>query len=129
DAPMTPLLGSGAYKVGRVFAGQSIEYERVEDYWGRDLPVNVGLNHFDRIRIEFYRERQAAFEAFKKGDIFYRQEFTSRVWATGYDFPAIAEGKVVKREFPSAKRPSMQAWAVNQRRERFADLRTRRAIA
>jgi microcin C transport system substrate-binding protein len=126
---MTPLLGSGPYKVGRVFAGQAIEYDRVDDYWGRDLPVNVGLNHFDRIRIEFYRDRQAAFEAFKKGNIFYRQEFVSRVWATGYDFPAITEGKVVKREFPSEKRPSMQAWAVNQRRERFADVRTRRAIA
>ena len=98
------------------------------DYWGRDLPVNRGLYHFDRIRIEFYRDRQAAFEAFKKGDILYRQEFTSRVWATGYDFPAINDGKVVKREFPGEKRPSMQAMALNQRRERFRDARVRQAI-
>lgn len=122
-------LGSGPYKVGRVVAGQTIEFERVADYWGADLPVRRGLGHFDRLRIEFYRERQAAFEAFKKGDIFYRQEFTSRVWATGYDFPALTDGKVVKREIPGEKRPSMQAVAVNLRRERFRDVRVRRAIA
>lgn len=122
-------LGSGPYKVGRVFAGQTIEYERVADYWGRDLPVNRGLYNFDRIRIEFYQDRQAGFEAFKKGDILYRQEFTARVWATGYDFPALAAGKVIKREFPSEKRPTMQATAINQRRERFRDPRVRQAIA
>lgn len=122
-------LGSGPYKVGRASPGQTIEYERVADYWGRDLPVNRGLYNFDRIRIEFYQDRQAAFEAFKKGDITYRQEFTSRIWATGYDFPAFTAGKVVKREFPSEKRPSMQATALNQRRERFRDPRVRRAIA
>lgn len=122
-------LGSGPYKVGRVSAGRTIEYERVLDYWGRDLPVNRGLYHFDRIRIEFYRDRQAAFEAFKKGNILYRQEFTSRIWATGYDFPAIEDGRVVKREFPSELRPSMQAWALNQRRERFQDARVRQAVA
>jgi microcin C transport system substrate-binding protein len=126
---LKPPLGSGPYKVGRVAAGQTIEYERVLDYWGRDLPVNRGLYNFDRIRIEFYSERQAAFEAFKKGDIFYRQEFTARVWATGYDFPALKAGKVIKREFPAEKRPSMQATAINQRRERFRDRRVRQAIA
>jgi len=121
-------LGSGPYRVGRVVAGQTIEYERVADYWARDLPVNRGLYNFDRLRIEFYRDRQAGFEAFKKGDILYRQEFTSRVWATGYDFPAIRQGKVIKREFPSEKRPSMQATAINLRRERFRDPRVRRAL-
>ena len=129
SSQINPPLGSGPYRVGRVASGQTIEYERVEDYWGRDLAVNRGQNNFDRIRIEFYRDRQAAFEAFKKGDILYRQEFVSRTWATGYDFPAIAAGKVVKREFPGEKRPSMQATAVNQRRERFRDTRVRRAIA
>ncbi len=126
---MEPPLGSGPYKVGLVRAGQTIEYDRVADYWGRDLPVNRGMYHFDQLRIEFYGDRQAAFEAFKKGEIFYRHEATSRLWATAYDFPAINEGKIVKREFPSEKRPSMQAIAVNQRRERFADVRVRRAIA
>jgi microcin C transport system substrate-binding protein len=125
---LSPLLGSGGWKVGRFAAGQWIEYERVRDYWARDLAVNKGLNHFDRLRIEFYADRQAAFEAFKKGEITYRQEFTSRIWATGYDFPAITDGRVVKREFPSEKRPSMQAWALNQRRARFADARVREAV-
>jgi microcin C transport system substrate-binding protein len=128
-ASLTPPLGSGPYKVGRVLAGQTIEYERVADYWGRDLAVNRGLFNFDRIRIEFYRDRQAGFEAFKKGDVHYRQEFVSRTWATGYDFPALKAGRVVKREFPAEKRPSMQATALNQRRERFRDQRVRRAIA
>src|SRR5690606_21552546 len=68
---MAAPTGNGPYKVGRYTAGQFIEYDRVDDYWGKDLPQNRGLNHFDRIRIEFYRERQAAFEAFKKGDILY----------------------------------------------------------
>lgn len=122
-------LGSGPYKVGRVSPGQIIEFERVADYWGRDLPVNRGLYNFDRIRIEFYQDRQAAFEAFKKGDIHFRQEATARVWATGYDFPALKAGKVIKREFPSEKRPLMQALALNQRRARFRDPRVRRAIA
>jgi microcin C transport system substrate-binding protein len=128
-AGMKAPLGSGPYRVGRVAAGQTIEYERVEDYWARDLPVNRGLYNFDRIRIEFYRDRQAGFEAFKKGDVLFRQEFTARVWATGYDFPALKEGKVVKREFPAERRPSMQATAINQRRERFRDPRVRKAMA
>ena len=126
---MTPPLGSGAYKIGRVVAGQTVEYERVADYWGRDLAVNRGLNNFDRIRIDFYLDRQAAFEAFKKGDTHFREEFTSRVWATGYDFPALKDGRVVKREFPGEKAPDMQAFALNQRRPQFRDARVRRAIA
>ncbi|MBZ9671262.1 extracellular solute-binding protein [Mesorhizobium sp. ES1-3] len=126
---MTPPLGSGPYKIGRVAAGQTVEYERVADYWGRDLPVNRGLYNFDRIRIDFYLDRQAAFEAFKKGDTHFREEFTARVWATGYDFPALKDGKVVKREFPGEKTPDMQGVALNQRRPQFRDERVRRAIA
>lgn len=126
---MKPPLGSGPYKIGRVAAGRTVEYERVADYWGRDLAVNRGQNNFDRIRIDFYLDRQAAFEAFKKGDTHFREEFTSRVWATGYDFPALKDGKVVKREFPGEKSPDMQAVALNQRRPQFRDVRVRRAIA
>lgn len=122
-------LGSGPYKVGRISAGQTIVYERVENYWGADLPVNRGANNFDTIRIDVYRDRQAGFEAFKKGDVTFRQEFTSRVWATGYDFPALNDSKVVKREFPDEKSAKMQGWAINQRRPQFKDLRVRRAIA
>jgi microcin C transport system substrate-binding protein len=122
-------LGSGPYKVGRVSAGQTIVYERVADYWGRDLPANRGSYNFGVIRIDVYRERQAGFEAFKKGDVTFRQEFTSRTWATGYDFPALTAGKVVKREFPDEKSATLQGWAINQRRPQFKDVRVRRAIA
>lgn len=127
-ATMTPPLGSGPYRIGRVSAGQFVEYDRVADYWGRDLAVIRGLYNFDRIRIDFYQNRQAAFEAFKKGDTHFREEFTARVWATGYDFPALDQGKVVKREFPGEKWPDMQAVALNQRRPQFKDVRVRRAI-
>ncbi len=128
SSQMRAPLGSGAYRVGRVSPGLTIEYDRVDNYWGRDLPVNRGLAHFDRIRIDFFRDRQAGFEAFKKGDVLYRQEFTSKTWATEYDFPALKDGKVVKREFAGELRPSMQAWAVNTRRKRFTDRRVREAI-
>ena len=129
SSQLNPPLGCGAYKVGRWSAGAWIEYERVADYWGKDLAVNRGQNNFERIRIEFYQDRTAGFEAFKKGEILYREEATSRVWATAYDFPAFTAGKVVKREFPAETLPSMQATAVNQRRERFRDARVRQAIA
>ncbi|RWD64998.1 extracellular solute-binding protein [Mesorhizobium sp.] len=129
SSQLNPPLGSSAYKVGRWSAGAWIEYERVADYWGNDLPVNCGQNNFGRIRIEFYQDRTAGFEAFKKGEILYREEFTSRVWATAYDFPAFTAGKVIKHEFPAETTPSMQATAVNQRREQFKDPRVRQAIA
>jgi microcin C transport system substrate-binding protein len=126
---LEPLPGSGPYKVGRVSAGRFIEYQRVEDYWARDLPVRRGLYHFDRIRIDFYGNRDAAFEAFKKGEVAWRGEFTARAWATAYDFPAFQDGRVVKREFPSELRPYFYCKALNQRRARFRDPRVRQAIA
>jgi microcin C transport system substrate-binding protein len=125
---LEPPLGSGGYKVGAVSAGRSIEYQRVPDYWGKDLPVNVGTNNFDVIRIDFYKERQAAFEAFKKGDITFREEFTSITWAQDYNFPAVVAGKVKKSEFPVELRPAMQGWLFNTRRAKFRDPRTRLAI-
>jgi microcin C transport system substrate-binding protein len=121
-------LGSGPYKVSKVSAGQSIEFERVEDYWAADLPVVRGRYNFDILRIDFYRERQTAFEAFKKGNVHYREEFTSKTWATEYDFPALNEGRVVKREFPEELNPSMQAWAMNRRRPIFKDNRVIEAV-
>jgi microcin C transport system substrate-binding protein len=126
---LEPPLGSGAYRVGNVAVGQGIEYERVDDYWARDLPVQRGFNHFDRIKIEFYRDRQPEFEAFKKGEIFWRKEATAKTWVTEYNFPAIEHKRVLQREFSGEKRPQMQAWAVNQRREHFRDPRVREAIA
>ncbi|MGE0279558.1 MAG: extracellular solute-binding protein [Rhizobiaceae bacterium] len=126
---LTPPLASGPYKFGKMAAGQWIEYERVPGYWGVDLPVNKGLYNFDVIRVDTYQERQAGFEAFKKGEIHFRQEFTSRVWATAYDFPALKDGKVVKREFPEELIPQFQCIALNQRRPQFRDGRVRRAFA
>ncbi|MBW8638074.1 extracellular solute-binding protein [Hoeflea sp. WL0058] len=121
-------LSSGAYRPSRVDAGRFIEYGRVEDYWGRDLPTVMGQNNFDTLRIEFFADRQAGFEQFKKGEIQFRQEFTSKSWATEYNFPAITQGRVIKRTFPAERRPMMQAWPVNQRRARFSDWRVRQAI-
>ena len=121
-------LSSGPYRPGRFEPGSFMEYERVEDYWGRDLPTVIGTNNFDRVRIEFFTERQAGFEAFKKGAIHFREEFTSKTWATEYNFPAITDGRVIKRTFPDEKTPTLQAWALNQRRARFQDRRVREAI-
>ncbi|GLQ39866.1 ABC transporter substrate-binding protein [Rhizobium albus] len=121
-------VSSGPYRPSRVESGRFIEYERVPDYWAADLPTRRGLANFDIIRIEFYAERTAEFEAFKKGDIHFRQESTAQVWSTGYDFPAVADARVLKREFPRETRPAMQAWALNQRRAPFDDIRVREAI-
>ena len=121
-------LSSGAYNVGRLSAGRFIEYQRVPDYWGKDLPVRRGIANFDTIRVDFFTERQAAFEAFKKGEITFREEFTAITWAKDYNFPAVADGRVVKSTFPGEKRPSFQGWFINTRRPKFADPRTREAI-
>jgi microcin C transport system substrate-binding protein len=129
DATLEPFLSSGRWRVGKFEVGRFVEYERNRDYWGRTLGFARGLDNFDRLRIDFFRDRQAAFEAFKKGLVGWREEFTAKVWATEYDFPAIAEGKVKQAYFASEKRPSLQGWAVNTRRGKFGDPRTRQAIA
>ena len=125
---LEPPLGSGPYKVGRFEQGRFIEFDRVPDYWGRDLPVNIGTNNFDRVRWEYFRDRQVAFEAFKSGVITFQEEFTSRIWATGYDFPAIHEGKVKKEALPKTEPVGSQGWVFNLRREKFADPRIREAL-
>lgn len=125
---LDPPLGSGPYRVGRLDAGRFIEYERVPDYWGRDLPVNVGHHNFDVIRLEFYRDDQIAFEAFKKGEISFREEFSSRRWSTEYNFPAIEDGRVQRNEFPDDSPSGAQGWFLNTRREKFANPLTRKAL-
>ncbi len=127
-ATLESPLTSGPYRVKTANSGSLIEYERVEDYWAKDLPFTKGLYNFDVLRIEFYRDRQAAFEAFKKGNITFREEFTSKTWATEYDFPAVKDGRVKQRLFPAEKVPSFQAWAVNQRRKKLANPKTVQAI-
>jgi microcin C transport system substrate-binding protein len=121
-------LGSGAYKVGRFEAGRYIEYERVKDWWGADLPVSRGQNNFDVLRYELYREREAAFQAFTARNYLFREEFTSRVWATRYDFPAIRDGRVKREELPDQKMSGAQGWYFNTRRDKFKDRRLRDAL-
>lgn len=121
-------LGSSAYKIGRVVAGRTIEYQRVDDYWAKDLPVNVGHNNFDRIRYEYFRDSTVQMEAFKSDDYDYRIESTARVWATGYDFPAVENGGVVKEEFDERGRGLMVGFIPNLRREKFQDVRVRKAL-
>ena len=121
-------LGSGPYRVSAVDPGRSIGLSRVPDHWAADLPVTVGQNNFDEIRYEYFRDRTVAFEAFKSGAFTYREEFTARVWATGYDFPAATEGRVVRSTVPDARPSGTQGWWINTRREKFRDARVREAL-
>jgi microcin C transport system substrate-binding protein len=121
-------LGSGVYKVGRFEPNRFIEYERVKDWWGADLPVSRGLHNFDTLRFEYYRDREVGFEGFSGKNYLFREEFTSRVWATRYDFPALRDGRV-KREVIKDETPSgAQGWFINTRREKFKDRRLREAL-
>jgi microcin C transport system substrate-binding protein len=121
-------LGSGPYKVGRFESGRYIEYERVKDWWGADLPVSRGLNNFDVVRYEFYRDRDVAFEGFTGKSYLFREEFTSRTWATRYDFPAIRDGRVKRDVIPDDTPSGAQGWFFNTRREKFKDRRLRDAL-
>jgi microcin C transport system substrate-binding protein len=124
DAP----LGSGPYKVGRLSAGRFIEYERVKDWWGADLPVARGQNNFDVLRYEYYRDRDVAFEGFTAKNYLFREEFTSRAWATRYDFPAIRDGRVKRDVLPDDTPSGAQGWFINTRRDKFKDRRVREAL-
>jgi microcin C transport system substrate-binding protein len=121
-------LGSGAYKIGRFDIGRFIEYERVKGWWGADLPVAKGHNNFDIIRFEYYRDRDVAFEGFTAGNYNFREEFTSRVWATRYNFPAFKDGRVKRREFADDTPSAAQGWFINTRRKQFQDRRLREAL-
>ena len=121
-------LGSGAYKVGRFEAGRNIEFERVKDWWGADLPVARGQNNFDIVRFEYYRDRDVGFEGFTAGNYLFREEFTSRTWATRYDFPAIKDGRVKRDVLPDDTPSGAQGWFINTRRQKFADPRLREAL-
>ncbi|WP_210485274.1 extracellular solute-binding protein [Microvirga antarctica] len=127
-ATLEAPLGSGPYKVGRFETGRFIELDRVADYWAKDLPVNVGQNNFDRVRYDYFRDRTVAFEAFKNGTLNFQEEYTSRTWATGYDFPALREGRVKKETLPNDAPAPIQGWHFNTRRDVFKDPRIREAI-
>jgi microcin C transport system substrate-binding protein len=121
-------LGSGPYRVGRFEAGHHIEYERVADWWGAKLPVSVGMNNFDIVRYEFYRDRDVGFVGFTARNYLFREEFTSRVWATRYDFPAVRDGRVIRDVIPDDTPSGAQGWFPNLRRDKFKDRRVREAL-
>ena len=123
----TPL-GSGPYKVGRFEVGHFIEFERVKDWWGAELPVSRGQNNFDTVRYEYYRDRDVAFEGFTAKNYLFREEFTSRTWATRYDFPAFKDGRVKRDVIPDDTPSGAQGWFINTRREKFKDRRLREAL-
>lgn len=125
DIPM----GSGPYRIARVEPGRSITYQRVEDYWAADLPVNRGRYNFDEMRYDYYRDVNVALEAFKAGQYDFRQENVARNWATGYDGPALRQGRIVMAEIPHELPTGMQGFAFNTRRPMFRDPLVRQALA
>lgn len=126
---LEPPLGSGPYRISAVDPGRSIGYERVADYWGADLPVNVGRNNFGTMAYEYFRDASVALQAFRSGLYDFRQENVAKTWATGYDFEAVWTGKVVREEIPNEVPAGMQGYVFNTRRTMFADPRVRWAIA
>jgi microcin C transport system substrate-binding protein len=125
---LEPPVGNGAYRIKDFEAGRSVVYERVKDYWGKDLNVNIGRDNFDELRFEFFRDSTVSFEAFKADQLDWRDEQSVRNWATAYDFPAVKDKRVVLEEFPQRSRGVMQAFAFNIRRDKFKDARVRLAF-
>jgi microcin C transport system substrate-binding protein len=128
ESTLEPPLGCGPYKVGRFEAGRFIEYDRVKDWWGADLPVGRGQNNFDVLRYEYYRDREAGFQAFTAENYLFREEFTSRTWATRYDFPALRDGRVKREMLPDNTPSGAQGWFFNTRRQKFQNPRLREAM-
>ena len=121
-------LGSGPYKVAEVKAGRSIRYERVKDYWGKDLPVNRGFYNFDTLSIDYYRDNTVALEALKAGQFDYWLETSAKNWATAYNTPAVTAGRLIKEEIPNGNPTGMQGFVFNLRRPIFQDVRVREAL-
>ncbi len=126
---LDPPLGSGPYKIDSFEAGRYISYKRVADYWGRNLNVNVGRNNFDVLRVEYFRDSNVAVEGFKAGVYDFRAENISKVWATGYDIPAVKKGLIIKQAIPHHRTAPAQGYIYNIRRPMFQDRRVREALA
>jgi peptide/nickel transport system substrate-binding protein len=128
ETSLTAPIGSGPYRVGHVRAGTSITLTRNPDYWGRDLPINRGMWNFDEVRFEFFRDANIAFEAYKRGLYDFRIETEPLRWATGYDVPALREGKLVKEDLANGQPQPSDFLVFNTRRPQFADIRVREAL-
>jgi microcin C transport system substrate-binding protein len=128
ETTLEPPLGSGPYRIKEFSAGRTIVYERVPDYWGKDINVNVGRDNFDELRFEYFRDTTVALEAFKGDTVDWRVENSAKNWATAYDFPAVTDKRVLLEEFPINSVGVMQAFAFNIRRPKFADPRVRLAF-
>ena len=129
ETTMEPPLGSGAYRVAKVDPGRSVTYERVADYWGAQLPLNIGRYNFETIVYDYYRDRTVLVEALKAGEFDVHEEFTSKVWATQYDIPAVEEGWLVKDVLKDNTPSGVQAFFFNTRLPKFQDRRVRAAFA
>ncbi|WP_300263882.1 extracellular solute-binding protein [Bradyrhizobium sp.] len=125
---LEPPLGSGPYRIKEFVAGRSIKLERVKDHWGANLPTQIGTNNFDELRFEFFRDNLVALEAFKADQADWIAENSAKQWATAYDFPAVADKRVIKEEFPINDSGRMQGFVFNIRRDQFKDARLRRAF-
>ncbi len=128
ESTLETPLGSGPYRVGRFEPGRYIEYDRVKDWWGADLPVNRGQYNFDVVRYEYYRDRDVGFEGFTAKNYLFREEFTSRTWATRYDFPAVRDGRVKREVIPDDTPSGAQGWFINTRRPKFKSPQLREAL-
>lgn len=128
DSTLEPAIGSGAYILEELDPPRRVVYKRNPDYWGWHLPIMQGRLNFDRLRVEYYGDYTAAFEGFKAGNYHFRNEASSLQWATGYDFPAVKDGTVLKKEFPNGNHSTGQSFAINMRLKKFQDVRVREAI-
>ncbi len=129
ESRLTASPGSGPYMIDSIDVNRRIVYKRNPDYWGKDLPFNVGRNNFDTIRVEYFGDDTAAFESFKAGEYTFRVEGDSKVWATGYEFPKVQQGQVIKEEIPDGAPPTASGIVFNLASEPFQDKRVREAVA
>jgi peptide/nickel transport system substrate-binding protein len=128
ETSLTPMIGSGPYRVTAVKPGASITFTRNPDYWGRELPVNRGLFNFDEIRFDYFREANGYFEAFKRDLYDYRVEFEPLRWHEGYDFAAVRDGEVIRETLKTGLPRPSEFFVFNTRRPVFSDIRVRRAL-
>ncbi len=122
-------LGSGPYRLSKIQAGKQLTFQRVKNYWAKDLNVNIGTYNFDTLQFDYYKDTTISLQALSSGDLDLREEYISKLWATSYDFPAIKNGDIIKAEIPHQRIPQMQAFFFNIRKDKFQDRNVRKAIS